>query len=209
MSEKIIFEPTPEQFGIFWKYLSRPEVTDVDYNGQKLWITDLKEGRYCIFVHRENGWQCIFSGGKDRILFADCGCGRDKKTQNSLKNADVIVAGIHTYPSEWQEIIRNFTVRHKKVLYLVEGYALHASRLKTDMMDRYRIAPEQIGYIPQNGELEWVSAQGKIDNFMKSWRQKSRTERNENFFEEMEHNLFLLMKQMEKNENGGYQLWNR
>ena len=91
----------------------------------------------------------------------------------------------------------------------VEGYALHASRLKTDMMDRYRIAPEQIGYIPQNGELEWVSAQGKIDNFMKSWRQKSRTERNENFFEEMEHNLFLLMKQMEKNENGGYQLWNR
>ena len=48
-----------------------------------------------------------------------------------------------------------------------------------------------------------------IDNFMKSWRQKSRTERNENFFEEMEHNLFLLMKQMEKNENGGYQLWNR
>lgn len=54
-----------------------------------------------------------------------------------------------------------------------------------------------------------VSAKGKIDNFMKSWRQKSRTERNENFFEEMEHNLFLLMKQMEKNENGGYQLWNR
>ena len=28
-------------------------------------------------------------------------------------------------------------------------------------------------------------------------------------FEKMEHNLFLLMKQMEKNENGGYQLWNR
>lgn len=122
----------------------------------------------------------------------------ETKNTKQFKNADVIVAGIHTYPSEWQEIIHNFTVRHKKVLYLVEGYALHASRLKTDMMDRYRIAPEQIGYIPQNGELEWVSAQGKIDNFMKSWRQKSRTERNENFFEEMEHNLFLLMKQMEK-----------
>ena len=173
------------------------------------WLLAKIRPAHSIFVHRENGWQCIFSGGKDRILFADCGCGRDKKTQNSLKNADVIVAGIHTYPSEWQEIIHNFTVRHKKVLYLVEGYALHASRLKTDRMDRYRIAPEQIGYIPQNGELEWVSAQGKIDNFMKSWRQKSRTERNENFFEEMEHNLFLLMKQMEKNENGGYQLWNR
>lgn len=85
-----------------------------------------------------------------------------QKNTKQFKNADVIVAGIHTYPSEWQEIIHNFTVRHKKVLYLVEGYALHASRLKTDMMDRYRIAPEQIGYIPQNGELEWVSAQGKL-----------------------------------------------
>ena len=47
MSEKVIVEPTPEQFGIFWKYLSRPEVTDVDYNGKKLWITDLEQGRYC------------------------------------------------------------------------------------------------------------------------------------------------------------------
>ena len=76
-----------------------------------------------------------------------------QKTQNSLKNADVIVAGIHTYPSEWQEIIHNFTVRHKKVLYLglEASYALHASRLKTDMMDRYRIAPEQIGLHPANG----------------------------------------------------------
>lgn len=92
------------------------------------WLLAKIRPAHSIFVHRENGWQCIFSGGKDRILFADCGCGRDKKTQNSLKNADVIVAGIHTYPSEWQEIIHNFTVRHKKVLYLVEGYALHASR---------------------------------------------------------------------------------
>ena len=108
-------------------------------------------------------WLAVyFSGGKDRILFADCGCGRDKKTQNSLKNADVIVAGIHTYPNEWQEIIHNFTVRHKKVLYLVEGYALHASRLKTDMMDRYRIAPEQIGYIPQTGNWSGCQRREKL-----------------------------------------------
>lgn len=78
------------------------------------WLLAKIRPAHSIFVHRENGWQCIFSGGKDRILFADCGCGRDKKTQNSLKNADVIVAGIHTYPSEWQEIIRNFTVRLKR-----------------------------------------------------------------------------------------------
>ncbi len=46
MREVITFEPTAEQFGIFWKYLSLKDVTDVDYNGSALWITDLKKGRY-------------------------------------------------------------------------------------------------------------------------------------------------------------------
>ena len=77
------------------------------------WLLAKIRPAHSIFVHRENGWQCIFSGGKDRILFADCGCGRDKKTQNSLKNADVIVAGIHTYPSEWQEIIQFYSQTQK------------------------------------------------------------------------------------------------
>ncbi len=65
------------------------------------WLLAKIRPAHSIFVHRENGWQCIFSGGKDRILFADCGCGRDKKTQNSLKNADVIVAGIHDNYDDW------------------------------------------------------------------------------------------------------------
>ncbi|MCI5872801.1 MAG: ATPase, T2SS/T4P/T4SS family [Clostridiales bacterium] len=46
MSELMKFEPTPEQFGVLWKYISNPNVTDVDYNGSKLWITDFKKGRY-------------------------------------------------------------------------------------------------------------------------------------------------------------------
>ena len=46
MGEVMIFEPSAEQFGVFWKYLRMPEVTDVDYNGKDLWITDLKRGRY-------------------------------------------------------------------------------------------------------------------------------------------------------------------
>ena len=46
MGEIMTFEPTEAQFGVFWKYLQRPNVTDVDYNGSELWITDLKIGRY-------------------------------------------------------------------------------------------------------------------------------------------------------------------
>lgn len=46
MGELAVFEPTEEQFGVFWKYISDPQVTDVDYNGSSLWITDLKKGRY-------------------------------------------------------------------------------------------------------------------------------------------------------------------
>lgn len=37
-----MFEPSPEQFGVFWDFLMQPDVTDVDYNGSALWITDLK-----------------------------------------------------------------------------------------------------------------------------------------------------------------------
>lgn len=42
MGEIMTFEPTEAQFGVFWKYLQRPNVTDVDYNGSELWITDLR-----------------------------------------------------------------------------------------------------------------------------------------------------------------------
>lgn len=154
---------------------------------------------YDILVQRKNGWQCIFSGGKEKILFADCGYGGEKKIQNSLKKADIIVTGICSYPIGWEDMIRRFVREKKQVFYLIEGYALYADKMKSEMVHRYRIAPEQIGYIPQNGELEWVSEQGKIDNFIRSWRRKSETERNESFFGEMQSNLFLLMKQIEKN----------
>ena len=43
---KTLFEPTPEHFGAFWKYIEIPTVTDIDYNGKTLWITDIREGRY-------------------------------------------------------------------------------------------------------------------------------------------------------------------
>lgn len=46
MSELITFEPTPEQFGVFWNYIREPNITDIDYNGTSLWITDLEKGRY-------------------------------------------------------------------------------------------------------------------------------------------------------------------
>ena len=46
MGEVMTFEPTEAQLGVLWKYLRMPEVTDVDYNGRELWITDLKRGRY-------------------------------------------------------------------------------------------------------------------------------------------------------------------
>lgn len=46
MSEIITFEPTGEQFGAFWKYIQDPEVTDIDFNGFRLWITDFERGRY-------------------------------------------------------------------------------------------------------------------------------------------------------------------
>lgn len=36
----------PEYFGPFWKYIKDPAVTDIDYNGRELWITDVDNERY-------------------------------------------------------------------------------------------------------------------------------------------------------------------
>ncbi len=46
MSEFITYEPTTEHFGVFGKYIAEPSVTDIDYNGTSLWITDFERGRY-------------------------------------------------------------------------------------------------------------------------------------------------------------------
>lgn len=40
------FQPSEEQFGLFWKYIQEPNITDIDYNGNDLWITDLEKGHY-------------------------------------------------------------------------------------------------------------------------------------------------------------------
>lgn len=45
MSDKT-FQLMPEQFGVLWRYIEEPTVTDIDYNGRELWITDLEQGRY-------------------------------------------------------------------------------------------------------------------------------------------------------------------
>lgn len=45
MSE-VLYDLTPEQFGPLWKYIEDPEVTDIDFNGRTLWITNLRTGRY-------------------------------------------------------------------------------------------------------------------------------------------------------------------
>lgn len=46
MSDTIFFEPTQKQFGPFYKYMEQKDVTDVDYNGHNVWVTDSKKGRY-------------------------------------------------------------------------------------------------------------------------------------------------------------------
>lgn len=168
-----------------------------------------KKPEFSIVVQRDTGWKCIFEGGKERIIFADCGCGRDKKIQNSLRSADLVVVSVQSYQNEWENIRYDFKLKPKKVLYLIEGYALHAQHMRAEMEHTYRIASEQIGYVPQNSELEWASEQGHLENFAERWRRTSRSEQNNNFFGEMEHNLFLLIRQLEQKENGGYQLWNR
>ncbi len=41
------WELREEDFGVFLPYVQKKEVTDIDFNGRELWITDLELGRYC------------------------------------------------------------------------------------------------------------------------------------------------------------------
>lgn len=43
---KYEWELTEEEFGPFFPYIQDKNVTDIDYNGQTLWIADLRSGRY-------------------------------------------------------------------------------------------------------------------------------------------------------------------
>ncbi len=113
MGEIATFEPTEEQFGVFWKYIKEPDVTDVDYNGKKLWITDLKKGRYEVeeeisksfldtFTH--NIGNCVNKqfNNANKILEADT-----KELRISIVHPSVAASGISVCIRKSPPIVRN------------------------------------------------------------------------------------------------------
>ena len=113
MGEIATFEPTEEQFGVFWKYIKEPDVTDIDYNGSKLWITDLKKGRYVVeeeisksfldtFTH--NIGNCVNKqfNNANKILEADT-----KELRISIVHPSVAASGISVCIRKSPPIVRN------------------------------------------------------------------------------------------------------
>ena len=111
--QNFMFAPDEELFGVFWKYLKIPEVTDVDYNGRELWITHLKEGRYRVedvvtedflsaFTH--NISNCINKqfNNANRILEADT-----KELRISIIHDSVATTGISVCIRKSPSIVRN------------------------------------------------------------------------------------------------------
>ncbi len=43
---KYSWELTETEFGPFYPYIQDKNITDIDFNGKTLWVTDLKKGRY-------------------------------------------------------------------------------------------------------------------------------------------------------------------
>ena len=41
----------PDYFGPLWRYVRNDKITDIDYNGNQLWITDVENERYLIRRH--------------------------------------------------------------------------------------------------------------------------------------------------------------
>lgn len=126
MGEALTFEPTREQFGIFWKYLQMPDVTDVDYNGRELWITDLRRGRYCaeeavneqfIQTFTHNISNCVNKqfNHANKILEADT-----KELRISVIHDSVTASGISICIRKSPCIVRNTIDRMLRESYIDE-----------------------------------------------------------------------------------------
>lgn len=111
--ENLMFTPNKEQFGVFWKYLEIPEVTDVDYNGRELWITHLKKGRYrvneeiteeflCAFTHNISNCVNKQFNNANKILEADT-----KELRISILHDSVASSGISVCIRKSPAFVRN------------------------------------------------------------------------------------------------------
>ena len=61
-----------EYFGPLWKYIANEEITDVDYNGREIWLTNIYNERY-----RVNQAYVEYDFGICRTVYpADCKCGQ-------------------------------------------------------------------------------------------------------------------------------------
>ena len=112
MSE-VIYDPTPEQFGVFWKYVDDPDVTDIDFNGRALWITNLHTGRHKVdekitddfliaFAH--NIGNCVNKpfNNANKILEADT-----KELRISIIHDSAATTGISVCIRKSPPVIRN------------------------------------------------------------------------------------------------------
>lgn len=126
MGEMLTFEPTEAQFGVFWKYLLLPNVTDVDYNGKELWITDLKKGRYRAneavseqFIHTftHNISNCVNKqfNHANKILEADT-----KELRISIIHDSVTASGISICIRKSPCVVRNSIEGMLKDSYMPE-----------------------------------------------------------------------------------------
>lgn len=52
MRERVEISIKRENFGPLWPYVLNDQITDVDYNGRELWVTDLRRGRYPVKEHQ-------------------------------------------------------------------------------------------------------------------------------------------------------------
>lgn len=82
-----------------------------------------------VLVQTDKTWRCIYSGGKERILFADCGRSREKKVCNSLKNADVVVVNLTPKKRRWIRFFMKTGILRKKFFILSETASGKRTRL--------------------------------------------------------------------------------
>lgn len=138
-------------------------------------------------------------GSKQKVMFVDCGNARDKKTYNSLKNADIVVENVAPTKERLESLIlEKPPVSFQNHLFLIGNYQGEAEADREYFCHIYRRNEQTTGWVPYNSELEAALKRAALSGFFRrNWKTQT-TERNARLFTEMERNLFLLAKLLEQ-----------
>lgn len=167
------------------------------------WMMALRKPQQAVLIEGEKKRCVLWKGasGEERFLFTDCGVGKTKRARHRLRQADLVVVNLPSEPESMEPYFLYEAPVKEKVFFMVGNYHGKKDELKRCMKNIYRVAEQDVGWIPYNNEFAYFLEKERLAEFIGKYQEKNIAEHNRCFFEEMEHSFFLLQKKIETQSN--------